>query len=37
MGGIGSAIALERGSFKQNSDGTYSGTLIVQPDRGFNV
>ncbi|KIP05896.1 hypothetical protein PHLGIDRAFT_128612 [Phlebiopsis gigantea 11061_1 CR5-6] len=37
LGGIGSAIALRQGSFKANHDGTFSGTLVVQPDRGFNV
>ncbi|THH07772.1 hypothetical protein EW146_g9209 [Bondarzewia mesenterica] len=35
IGGIGSAIALS--SFSKSLDGSYSGTLIVQPDRGFNV
>ncbi|KAE8219773.1 hypothetical protein CF319_g6597 [Tilletia indica] len=35
IGGIGSAIALE--SFTKNSDGTYSASLIVQPDRGHNT
>jgi len=37
IGGIGSAIALKRGSFKNNSNGTFSGTFVVQPDRGFNI
>ncbi|KAI0746830.1 esterase-like activity of phytase-domain-containing protein [Daedaleopsis nitida] len=37
LGGIGSGIAIKRGSFVQNSDGTFSGTFIAQPDRGFNV
>ncbi|THH31649.1 hypothetical protein EUX98_g2550 [Antrodiella citrinella] len=37
IGGIGSAIAIKLGSFKQNSNGTYSGTIIAQPDRGFNI
>jgi len=37
MGGIGSAIALKRGTWKRSHDGTYTGTLLVQPDRGFNV
>lgn len=37
IGGIGSAIAVKRGTFRKNFDGTYSGTLVVQPDRGFNV
>ncbi|KAI0047867.1 hypothetical protein FA95DRAFT_1588967 [Auriscalpium vulgare] len=36
IGGIGSAIALE--SFIPALDGTsFTGTLVVQPDRGFNV
>lgn len=37
MGGIGSAIAIQSGSFTQKADGTYTGTIIAQPDRGFNV
>ena len=37
IGGIGSAIAVKRGTFKQNFDGSFSGTLTVQPDRGFNM
>ncbi|KAI0330295.1 hypothetical protein GY45DRAFT_758973 [Cubamyces sp. BRFM 1775] len=37
IGGIGSAIALKRGSFVQNSDGTFKGTIVAQPDRGFNI
>ncbi|KAH8103411.1 esterase-like activity of phytase-domain-containing protein [Cristinia sonorae] len=37
LGGIGSAVAIKPGSFKQNSNGTFSGTLVTQPDRGFNV
>ncbi|KAJ3007246.1 hypothetical protein NUW54_g3620 [Trametes sanguinea] len=37
IGGIGSAIALKRGSFAKNADGTYKGTIIAQPDRGFNL
>ncbi|EPQ52875.1 hypothetical protein GLOTRDRAFT_64673, partial [Gloeophyllum trabeum ATCC 11539] len=37
MGGIGSAIGVKPGSFTPNGDGTFSGTFIVQPDRGFNV
>ncbi|KAJ7169288.1 hypothetical protein C8R43DRAFT_1121169 [Mycena crocata] len=46
LGGIGSAIAFKYGSWKEQSDGTYTGdkhdhritgTLVVQPDRGFNV
>lgn len=37
LGGIGSAIALKKGSFVKNTDGTFKGTFVVQPDRGFNV
>ncbi|OSD08066.1 hypothetical protein PYCCODRAFT_1358178 [Trametes coccinea BRFM310] len=37
IGGIGSAIALKRGSFAKNADGTFQGTIIAQPDRGFNI
>ncbi|TDL29854.1 hypothetical protein BD410DRAFT_44469 [Rickenella mellea] len=37
FGGVGSAIALKRGTFRNNHDGTFSGTLVVQPDRGFNI
>ncbi|KAI0777723.1 esterase-like activity of phytase-domain-containing protein [Trametes elegans] len=37
LGGIGSAIALKRGSFSQSSDGSFTGTIVAQPDRGFNV
>jgi hypothetical protein len=37
IGGIGSAIALKPDTWKLNDNGTYLGTLIVHPDRGFNV
>ncbi|KAF9529605.1 esterase-like activity of phytase-domain-containing protein [Crepidotus variabilis] len=37
IGGIGSAIAIKPGTWKQNTNGTYSGTLVVHPDRGYNV
>lgn len=37
FGGVGSAIAMKRGTWKQNKDGSYSGSLTVQPDRGFNM
>ena len=37
IGGIGSALAIKRGSFARKSDGTYTGTFIAQPDRGFNM
>ncbi|KAG9003757.1 hypothetical protein FRB90_011126 [Tulasnella sp. 427] len=37
IGGIGSAIALKPGSFAKAANGTFKGTLVVQPDRGYNV
>ncbi|THH12399.1 hypothetical protein EW145_g61 [Phellinidium pouzarii] len=37
LGGIGSAIAVKRNTFRKLQDGTFSGTLVVQPDRGFNM
>ncbi|KAG9012829.1 hypothetical protein FRB94_004975 [Tulasnella sp. JGI-2019a] len=38
IGGIGSAIAIKRGTWARSADGkSYSGTFIVQPDRGYNV
>ncbi|KDQ11358.1 hypothetical protein BOTBODRAFT_189903 [Botryobasidium botryosum FD-172 SS1] len=37
IGGIGSAIAIKRGTFRQSSSGVFQGTLITQPDRGYNV
>jgi hypothetical protein len=37
LGGIGSAIAIQPGSFKALGNGSYTGTFIVQPDRGYNV
>ncbi|KAI0339337.1 hypothetical protein BDW22DRAFT_1409186 [Trametopsis cervina] len=37
FGGVGSAIAIKPGSFAALSNGSFTGTLIVQPDRGFNV
>lgn len=37
IGGIGSAIALKRGTFAKGPNGSFKGTLVVQPDRGFNV
>ncbi|EDR07135.1 uncharacterized protein LACBIDRAFT_235871, partial [Laccaria bicolor S238N-H82] len=36
MGGFGSAIALKRGTWKVKN-GTFTGTLVVHPDRGYNV
>ncbi|KAL0945215.1 hypothetical protein HGRIS_000727 [Hohenbuehelia grisea] len=37
LGGIGSGIAFKFGTWLKSASGTYSGTLIAQPDRGFNV
>ncbi|KAJ7079242.1 esterase-like activity of phytase-domain-containing protein [Mycena belliarum] len=37
LGGIGSAIAVKFGSWTAQANGTFTGTLVVQPDRGFNV
>lgn len=37
MGGWGSGIAVDQSSWKKNSDGTYSGVLYGQPDRGWNT
>ncbi|KAJ7617309.1 esterase-like activity of phytase-domain-containing protein [Roridomyces roridus] len=37
IGGIGSAIAIKPGTWQGQSNGSYTGTLVVQPDRGFNV
>lgn len=37
LGGIGSAIALKRGTWRPSRDGTFAGTVLVQPDRGYNV
>jgi hypothetical protein len=37
LGGIGSAARLKFGTFKAKKDGTFTGTFIAQPDRGFNV
>ncbi|KAF7966807.1 hypothetical protein HWV62_36973 [Athelia sp. TMB] len=37
FGGVGSAIAIKRGTWKKLSNGSYTGTLYVQPDRGYNV
>ncbi|KAH9852586.1 esterase-like activity of phytase-domain-containing protein [Lenzites betulinus] len=37
IGGIGSAIALKRGSFSKLANGSFTGTAVVQPDRGFNI
>ncbi|KAG6835222.1 hypothetical protein H0H93_003765 [Arthromyces matolae] len=37
LGGIGSAIDLKYGTFKPASNGKFTGTFIVSPDRGYNV
>lgn len=37
IGGIGSAIALKPNTWTSSKSGHFSGTLIVHPDRGFNV
>jgi hypothetical protein len=36
LGGLGSAMAMEPKSWKQNEDGSYGGTLVMVPDRGWN-
>ncbi|KAF9464214.1 esterase-like activity of phytase-domain-containing protein [Collybia nuda] len=36
LGGIGSAIDIKSGTWKM-VNGTYTGTFVVQPDRGFNI
>ncbi|KAL1745518.1 esterase-like activity of phytase-domain-containing protein [Schizophyllum fasciatum] len=37
LGGLGSAIALKPGSWQKLDNGSYTGTLFVHPDRGYNV
>ncbi|KIY62456.1 hypothetical protein CYLTODRAFT_494631 [Cylindrobasidium torrendii FP15055 ss-10] len=37
LGGIGSATTLKPGSWKALDNGTFTGTLVVEPDRGYNV
>ncbi len=32
-----SAFTFQPGSWRRNADGSYSGTLFAQPDRGYNV
>lgn len=32
-----SAFMFEPGTWQRNADGSYSGTLVAQPDRGYNV
>ena len=36
LGGLGSAIAIKRGTFKKSGT-SFSGTLRTQADRGYNV
>jgi hypothetical protein len=37
LGGFGSAMAMQPGSWRKNRDGSYSGTLFMVPDRGWNT
>ncbi|KAF2219439.1 3-phytase [Elsinoe ampelina] len=37
LGGLGSAIFVEKGSWRQRRDGSYTGTLWALPDRGWNT
>ncbi|TKX24454.1 hypothetical protein C1H76_3061 [Elsinoe australis] len=37
LGGLGSAIFVEKGSWKKKGDGSYKGTLWALPDRGWNT
>ncbi|KAJ7257160.1 esterase-like activity of phytase-domain-containing protein [Mycena haematopus] len=37
LGGLGSAIAIKPGTWKELANGSYTGTLVAQPDRGYNV
>jgi len=37
LGGFGSAMAIDLNSWKKNSDGSYTGTLFMVPDRGWNT
>ncbi|KAG8964151.1 hypothetical protein FRC03_002159 [Tulasnella sp. 419] len=37
LGGLGSAVAIKRGTFKKTINGTFVGTFVTQPDRGYNV
>ncbi|KAF8915283.1 esterase-like activity of phytase-domain-containing protein [Mucidula mucida] len=37
LGGIGSAVALKNGSWRKLENGTFTGTFIAHPDRGYNV
>ena len=37
LGGIGSAMAMDLDSWHKNRDGSYSGTLYMSPDKGWNT
>lgn len=37
IGGFGGAIAIKRGTWTAQTNGTFTGILVVHPDRGFNV
>ena len=37
LGGIGSGIDIKRGTWAQTAFGSYNGTFVVTPDRGYNA
>ncbi len=37
LGGFGSGMAMDLGSWHKNRDGSYGGTLYMLPDRGWNT
>jgi hypothetical protein len=37
LGGFGSSMAMQPGTWRKNKDGGYSGTLFMVPDRGWNT
>ncbi|KAF8209524.1 esterase-like activity of phytase-domain-containing protein [Mycena galopus ATCC 62051] len=37
LGGFGSAIAIKPGTWTELDNGSYTGILVAQPDRGYNV
>ncbi|KAF4556109.1 Hypothetical protein D9617_1g079840 [Elsinoe fawcettii] len=37
LGGLGSAVFVEKGSWRRRWDGSYTGTLWALPDRGWNT
>ncbi|EOD50508.1 putative outer membrane autotransporter protein [Neofusicoccum parvum UCRNP2] len=37
LGGLGSSIAIERGSWRRSPNGSYTGILWALPDRGWNT